>query len=178
MMQASLDGRDVRRAVKELNAIDKNIVKTLKKDLKSGLKVPRQKIGRAKPRGIGSSRLRGFGTDGETGWSGVRTSVSFRAGKPRGKAWKHILSIEVASSPNIKRGIYIAELAGSVTRGISPQGRHLIQQLNEIAAMKGRGGRFFYNEFRQRRTEIVYITEKIMRNFMKRVDRIMSERTS
>jgi hypothetical protein len=173
-----LDGKSVRQAVKELNAIDKNIVKTLKKDLKNNLASPRKKVGKAKPTGIPTGRLRGFNTDKATGWSGIRTAISFRAGKPRGRAWKHIVSMEVASSPKNKRGIYIAELAGSRTEGMTPQGRHLVQQLNQIKGMQGAGGRFFYNEFRQNRSEIVHITEKIMRDFMKRVSRILSERRS
>lgn len=171
--QIFLDPKDVKRALKELNAIDKNIVKTMRKDLKTQLAGVRADVRKAHPRKIGRSQLRGFNNNGPTRWTGVRSSVVFttQAKKLKARGWTSIVAIEIAPSPKDARGIYIAELAGSVTNGVTQSGRALIQRLNEIQPMRGRGGRFFYDRFRKNRKQAVYIAEKILRNFMKRVER-------
>ena len=82
-----------------------------------------------------------------------------------------MLSLEVGTNPKQARGVYIAELAGSRTNGVTPQGKNLISKLNQQRAMKGAGGRYIYDKFRLLRPDIVSRAESALQPLFKQLNR-------
>jgi hypothetical protein len=164
-----LDGDDVRRTLQMLKNIDPDSVKILRKELRSALKPLAQDIANEVPT---NAPLSGFQHGGPTAWSPVRPGVSFRPGKRRkGGPWTPLVALEVGTKPQQFRGVYIAELAGSRTNGVTEQGKNLVRQLNQQRSMKGRGGRYIYAGFRLQRSDAQNIAERILKRFWERVDR-------
>lgn len=166
-----LDANDVRRALKILKDIDPDSVKQLRKELRSNLKPIAAEIARDVP---ADAPLSGFNNSGATRWSSVRPGVSFRTGKRRGGGWSSLLSLEVGTKPKDARGVYIAELAGSRTNGITASGKNLVRQLNQQRAMKGAGGRYIYDKFRLLRPDIMNRAEKALQPLFRQINRKLS----
>jgi hypothetical protein len=165
-----LDAKDVRRALQIMKDIDPESVKQLRKELRSNLKPIAAEIAREVPN---DAPLSGFNNSGATQWSAVRPGVSFRPGKRRGGrgGWSSLLSLEVGTNPKQARGVYIAELAGSRTNGVTPQGKNLISKLNQQRAMKGAGGRYIYDKFRLLRPDIMRRAESALQPLFKQLNR-------
>lgn len=163
-----LNANDVRRTIKALNEIDKGIVKELRADLRSNLKTVADDIRANVPN---SPPLSGMANNGGTAWSQTKASISFTPGKSRRfKGTNPLVSIRIAPAKG-KRGLYIAELAGSRSKGVTPQGRNLISVLNSRHPMKRRGGRFAYSSFRMRRPDIMRIASNILDKYFAQVNR-------
>lgn len=169
MITPTLDATQLRVVLKELKAIDEQIVKDLRSDLKSSLAPIAAQVAGAFPK---ESPLSGMRGTGPTGWSAVRGKVSFTPGKSRNRA-ENLISIRVEPT-NGKRGIFIAELAGSRSAGYTPSGANLITVLNQRTPMKGRGGRYAYSQFRLLRYDIVRIAERILNATFAKIDRKIS----
>lgn len=164
-----LDAKDVRRALQILKEIDPDAVKTLRSNLRSNLKPIAQEIANSVPN---DAPLSGFNHAGATRWSAVRPGVSFRPGKSRkGGPWTPLLSLEVGTSPKNARGVYIAELAGSRTQGVTSSGKQLVNSLNRQKMMKGIGGRYIYSKFRLLRPDVVSRAENILKPLFEKIDR-------
>jgi hypothetical protein len=169
-----LDPKDVKRLVGELKILDKNLVKQLRADLKTDMKGIASDVRKNTPKEIGKKRLRGFQNAGPTRMARTTratTTLTTQAKKLRNKGWTSIMAIEIAPSPKDARGIYIAELAGSRTNGVTGAGRNLVAQLNALKPMQGRGGRFFYDRFRRLRPQAIAVAENVLRKFIKKVQR-------
>lgn len=163
-----LDANDVRRALKILKEIDPESVKQLRKELRSNLKPIAAEIAASVPN---DPPLSGFNNAGATRWSPVRPGVSFRTGKRRGGGWSSLLSLEVGTNPRQARGVYIAELAGSRTNGVTASGKNLVRQLNQQRAMKGAGGRYIYDKFRLLRPDVMKRAESALEPLFRQINR-------
>lgn len=168
-VKATLDAQQVRAVLKELRNIDPQIVKDLRKELRSDLLPIAQQIVSAVPN---NAPLSGFNNNGTTGWSALKGKVSFTPGKSRRMA-NSLVSIRVEQT-GAKRGFYITELAGSRSAGKTPQGNNLITVLNSRWPMKGRGGRYAYKQFRLLRPDVVKIAERILNATFAQIDRKVS----
>lgn len=168
-----LDANDVRRALKILKDIDPESVKQLRKELRSNLKPIAAEIARNVP---SDAPLSGFNNASATRWSAVRPGVSFRPGKQRGgrRGWSSLLSLEVGTNPKAARGVYIAELAGSRTNGVTASGKNLVRQLNQQRAMKGAGGRYIYDKFRLLRPDVMSRAERALEPLLRQINRKLS----
>lgn len=151
-----LDANDVRRVIKALKEIDPQIVKDLRRGLRTKLSSVAQQVASAVPQ---DPPLSGFRNAGGTQWSRVTGKISFTPGRSR-KTGNHLVSLRV--QPRVGRGVYIAELAGSRSDGYTASGQNLIRVLNERQPMKGRGGRYIYAKFRLLRPDVIKITEDIL----------------
>lgn len=168
MIEPKLDPGDVRRAIKALNEIDKGLVKELRSKLKTSLLPIGNQIKMAVPI---NPPLSGFRHKGPTAWSKTAAKVSFTPGRSKKfKKGNPLVSIRIDPG-KLRRGIYIAELAGSRSSGSTAQGRNLISVLNQRQPMKQRGGRYAYSNFRMRRPEIVKIAVRILNVYLNKVDR-------
>jgi len=166
MLQApTLDGEQVRKALKALKAIDENSVKDLRRELRSQLSPIAKQVADAVPK---APPLSGFANAGATAWSTVTGKTSFTPGKSR-KTGNSLVSIRV--QPKAARGIYIAELAGSRSSGYTVAGQNLIAVLNSRAPMKGRGGRFIYSKFRMLRPDVLRIAEGILNKTFEKLEK-------
>jgi hypothetical protein len=166
MFTPTLDARQVRAVIKELRGIDQQIVKDLRSDLRSQLAPVATQIAGAVPV---DPPLSGFRNNGATGWSPVKGKVGFTPGKSRNNA-KNLVAIRVDPVGG-KRGLYIAELAGSRSAGSTPSGANLISVLNSRSPMNGRGGRYAYKQFRFLRPDVVKIAERILNATFAKIDR-------
>jgi hypothetical protein len=145
---------------------------TITKDLRTDLKSNLGPIAKQVTNDLGKPSqppLSGFRNNGATAWSGTRTTVSFTPGKSREFA-NSLVSIRVTPLGK-RRGIFIAELAGSRSSGITSQGSNLITVLNSRKPMRGKGGRFIYNKFRELRPEVVRLATNILNDTFKKFEK-------
>jgi hypothetical protein len=162
---ATLDAKQVREALKALKAIDANVVKDLRRDLRSNLSPIAKQVADAVPV---APPLSGFANAGATAWSAVTGKTSFTPGRTRYAGTSSLVSIRV--QPKATRGVYIAELAGSRSSGYTVAGQNLIAILNSRFPMKGKGGRFIYAKFRMLRPDVVRIAEGILNTTFKKLE--------
>lgn len=172
MITPSIEANNVREAIKELKALDDTILKAMRKDLRNSLSPFTKQVADSVPSdpplsGFGDGD---FGHSGATGWSRVKASASFTPGIGRKGTANHLVSMKV-NPGNQKRGVYIAELAGSRSRGFTPQGIWLIKALNARTPMKGKGGRYAYSKFRLLRPDIVILAVMIVNKTLAKVNR-------
>jgi len=162
------------QAVKELNAIDKGIVRQLRKDLGKELRPIAKEVANeieVQP------PLSGMKGDFRTAWTGVRAGISFRPtrGMKSGK------SVPVTSMTLKSKGKYagfeIAEMAGSKNLAYSKnrqRGRQFVKALSKRSDFpRYKAGRFGYGEFLKRRDEMqqisIRVIDKFARQFNKKV---------
>jgi hypothetical protein len=159
-----LNAADVRRALAAMKEIDKKSVLALRKGLRTSLQPLANQIANESGIERGVSH-RGFIHGKATAAAPqMEGKVSFRPGRPlKGGGWTPLLSLQIGTKPSFYRGQYIVELAGSVTQGVTPQGKNLVRILNQDRAMKGRGGRFLYSKFRLLRPDIISRAEKALK---------------
>jgi hypothetical protein len=146
----SFEAEGIRDAIKHLREVDPQLVKDLRKDLRTKISPFAKQVAAAVP---STPPMSGFGNLSPTGWTAVRPSVSFTPGKSR-KTGNHLVSIRVNPIGG-RRGLYIAELAGSRSGGSVARGRRMIDVLNSRFPMRGAGGRFAYTKFRLLRPDAV-----------------------
>tara|TARA_R110000824_G_scaffold324509_1_gene511466 strand:- start:224 stop:754 length:531 start_codon:yes stop_codon:yes gene_type:complete len=172
MITPSIEANNIREAIKELKALDNTMLKAMRKDLRNSLSPFTKQIADEVPSdpplsGFGDGD---FGHSGATGWSSVKASVTFTPGRSRKGFGNHLVSVKI-NPGNKKRGVYIAELAGSRSNGFTAQGRSLIKVLNERQPMKGKGGRYAYSKFRLLRPDIVILAVMIVNKTIAKVNR-------
>jgi hypothetical protein len=80
------------------------------------------------------------------------------------------VAIRIEPGSTAGAGPIIAELAGSRSQGRTASGEAMINKLNELKPMKGRGGRYAYNQFRLLRPDIVRIATDIINGTFKRFE--------
>jgi hypothetical protein len=151
----TLDPVQVKRVMRILRELDPQIVKDMRTELKSKIKPVADQVAAAVPI---EPPLSGMRNNGPLSWSSVRPAVGFTPSKKQGNS---IVAIRVNPQKG-KRGLYLAELAGSRSKGFTDAGRNLISVLNERRPMKGRGGRFAYAQFRMLRPDVIKIATTIL----------------
>lgn len=166
MITPKIEAENIRTAIKELRALDNTLVKDLRKELRSKISPITKQVADAVPT---DPPLSGLGNTQPTGWSDVVGKLSFTPGRSR-KTGNHLVSIRVQPRA-ARRGLYIAELAGSRTRGQTARGRAMIRNLNQRYPMKGKGGRFAYTKFRLLRPDAMRIAVEIVNRTIGKVNR-------
>lgn len=165
MITPQVDAEGIRDAVKELKALDANLLKELRKDLRTKISPLGKQI--ADDVGI-EPPLSGFGRQSSFGWGKVRTTVSFTPGRSR-KTGNHLVSIRVVP-PKGTRGLYVAERAGA-KGGKNNRGAAMIRNLNEKRQMEGKGGRFAYAKFRLLRPDALRIATIIVNDTLAKINK-------
>lgn len=165
-----LDANQVRRALRVLKSIDEEAVKDLRTDLKTRLSPFATQINNAAPP-ANTPPLSGMANAGRLGWGNRRGTVGFTPGKNRQNA-NNLVAIRISPVPIAtgQAGFMLAELAGTRSSGFTPSGQTFISVLNARAPIQGKGGRFFYNEFRKLRPDIVKLSESILNSTFNRID--------
>jgi hypothetical protein len=166
MITPQVGAEGIRKALAILREAEPTVTKDLKADLRGKLSNIAKQTAEAVPT---SPPLSGFGSQSPTGWSRVSGIVSVTPGKSR-VAGNHLVSIRVRPQ-GARRGLFIAELAGSRSGGQTPAGRNLIRVLNQRFPMQGRGGRFAYNKFRLLRPDAVRIAIGIVNRTVQKIDK-------
>jgi len=179
-------------AIRELNQIDRGIVKQLRKDLKSELTGEAKELAASVP--ASPPPMSGFNHKGRTRWNGAKGSVSVAPSRIRkGKNTHPIVTIRLTGKGN-SVGFDVAEMAGlrnlrwsvsqtkSSTRNGQPwershsrkQGKKFVQSLQASATFKFKGGRFAYGFFLRQRKGINKKAVKVMDRFAKKFNKKVS----
>ena len=176
---------EFRKALKILNMIEPETTK----DLRAGLKQELQAFANEVAKGVPiEAPISGFNHNGGTRWGPVKGSVSFTPGRGKANATS-LVSIRISGGQ--ARGYYIAEMAGmrnqfsdenrgytrnspsgpvAVKKFATRSGRALVRNLNEVKQMKGKGGRFAYNQFRLLRPDVVQAALRVLTKTMVRLE--------
>ena len=172
--KGKVEGLD--RAIRELNQIDKQIVRQLREDLKGELTGEAKELAASVPQS--PPPLSGFQHKGRTRFNGARGFVSATPTKIRkGKNVHPIVTIKLTGRGN-SSGFDIAEMAGTRNLRYSKNratGKKFVQNLSASAPFKFKGGRFAYGFFLRQRKGInkkaVKIIDKFAKKFNKKVSR-------
>ena len=184
--RVEVDGASIRQAIKELNDISPDLKKAMVKELKTGIKAEAEIVRAAIPQEPPLSGMKETAYN-RLDWGKIkRPNVSVTPGRSRKTAGR-FLAIEITSTN--EASFQMAELAGSrnnyrngLTREydwrgtkrrhrVNGQGRQMVAALNQRHRMKGRGGRFAYNEFRRLRPNVILKAERIINSYMALVNR-------
>lgn len=165
MLNVTVDGASIRLAMKELDNINPELKKTMKKELATELESIANEIKSSVP---STAPLSGMVNNGRLRYGKVRKPlVSVTPG--RSKRGVSFISIKVGASP--EAGFQMAELAGSRNQVKTRQGANFIKVMNERYPMRGKGGRFAYTTFRQLRPEVIAKATAIVERYMALVNR-------
>lgn len=165
-----VDANEIRLVLRRMKEIEPETNKILKRQLVIELQPIADGIAEHMPDtypGIPS----GFFHNGPTGYRAPKGKVSFTPGRSKRNA-TNLVSIRMDAGR--QRGFYIAELAGSRSRGETRSGRSMVFQLNQIQPMKGKGGRFAYSQFRLQRPAIVEKAERVLNRAFREFERMLT----
>jgi hypothetical protein len=179
--QLVLGASNIQAVVKELRAIDTDLYKALRSELKQELQPVSRKIQANIP---SKAPLSGFSRNKATGpererytWRKPRAGVNTDLGNPRRaiSGLSPLVSLFYKDS-GATAGFAILELAGSKNvgrfkNGLSPQGRAMIQNLNARFPMKSSSGRFVLPYARPQQGAMRQAVENILVKYAKRVGR-------
>ena len=178
VVKATVDGSAVRAAIAELKSIDPKLVTALRRDIKSDLSGLASGIEASWP---SEGELSGLNGNGRTSYQKPKVSVSISTGV---KA-KTLVAIK-AVIPTNKVGAKIAEMAGMrgvvriggqsrTYRGplgepkshrLNGQGAYLIDRLNRLSPLAGRGGRYGWRYFSSQKDDVrrrgIQILERVV----------------
>lgn len=160
-----VDAKEFRNVLRVIKTIEPTVTKKLRQDLRSQLSSLAKQTAEAVP---SEAPMSGMANSSPTGWSRVDGKVSFTPGKSR-YAGDYLVSIRVV--PKANRGVFIAELAGSRSRGSTARGSRMIDVLNQRKGMIGKGGRFAYNRFRTLRPEAVSVARRVVESTFKNFEK-------
>ena len=166
MITPQVNAEGIRAAVKELKDLDANLLKELRKDLRAKIGPIAKQIADDVP---SEPILSGFARESSFGWGPVKATVGFTPGRSR-KTGNHLVSIRI-NPPKGKRGLYVAEIAGSRSTGKNARGKAMIRNLNEKRPMKGKGGRFAYTKFRLLRPDAMKLATTIVNQTLAKINK-------
>lgn len=165
MITPKVDAQYIKEAIRELKNVDPQLLKDLRKDLRTKISPIAKQIANNVP---SEAPLSGFARESSYGWSPVRPTISFTPGSSRRRG-NHLVSIRVTPTGKA-RGLYVAERAGA-RNGKNNRGRAMIRNLNKVAPMKGKGGRFAYSKFRLLRPDVVQLAIRIIDDSIKTINK-------
>lgn len=174
MIEAQVNGDDIRRVIAVLKNTDKDLVTKLRKDMRSEIKPYASQVAQAVPiqaplsgMQLAYSKFR---------WTPVKAAVSFTPGKRRRSrsGESALLSIAVSPSDTKSRGLYLAELAGTRSSGFTPQGQNLVSVLKQrFTNPNQKGGRFLWKAFYAMKPQLVSLGEKSVQAFGDEVSKVI-----
>ena len=162
-----LNADDVSRTFRILRNVDPDLVKELRKELRSDMGPVAKAIAAKYPEG---PTLSGFmQTYGRWDWGKVTGTVKVTPGKTRKGAGRNNL---VSLSMNYKSATpFVLDMIGRKNPGISPQGRALYEQMQKQFPDWPNGGRLFYKPFKDVRNEVVSGAETTINRWTDKVNR-------
>jgi len=167
--QTRVTGLD--RAVRQLNNIDKDIVKQLRKDLRSETKgILTEIVSEVDV----AAPLSGMNNNGPKAWTGVKGGFSFRPNaRAKTKGYVPIINMTLRSKGSGAR-FEIAEMAGSKNLAQSVnrrRGKQFVSALKRSSGSPFKAGRFGYSEFLKRRPEVQKAVIKVIEDFTRQFNK-------
>ena len=162
-----IEGADFRSALQMLKTVDPDIVKDLRRSLRSAVGPNAKAIAAAMPT---TPPLSGMANRGRLAWPGnFSGTVVVTPGRGR-KGVSNLVGLRIRGNPDA--GFRMAELAGSKSRGSTAQGRAMIANLPGNA----RGGRFAYARFVKDRANLIKKAEQVIESFVGRLNKRLERR--
>ena len=160
---------DVSALLKELRAIEPDLVKELRAELRSGLKPIANKLkGRVPPESPLSGFAKGTAKQARYTWAPMLATVKTPLGKRARSAGVYpVVSLSLRGSRKTA-GVWILEMARS---GRSPRGSAMVANLNSKAPIQGGLGRFILPEGKKEAPEATRIARGVLEKFMAKVGR-------
>lgn len=184
MLKATISGDDVRRAIAELKAIDPNMEKMLKREIRTGLAGPAAAIQNAFPASLDSPS----GLNRLQKYVKPKASVAVTPGIARRGKVSTLIGIRI-KMPKGQPNAWIAEMAG--LRGdykdgysrvyskngereihrLNGQGEAMVQALNQKYGTASKGGRFGWRKFVNMKNNIQNIGIGILEDYVSTLNR-------
>ena len=162
-----IEGADLRSSLRMLKTVDPDIVKDLRRSLRSAVGPDAKAIAAAMPR---TPPLSGMANRGRLAWAGKFSgTVVVTPGRGR-KGVSNLVGLRIRGNPDA--GFRMAELAGSKSRGSTAQGRAMIANLPG----NPRGGRFAYARFVKDRANLIKKAEQVIESFVGRLNKRLERR--
>lgn len=165
-----IEGLDT--AVRELNGIDKGIVRQLRKDLGGKLRPIAKQVASAVET---DPPLSGMFGGHRTAWAGVKAGVQFRpTARAKLGGATPIITMSLKSRGKYA-GFEIAEMAGSKNLSFSKNRKRGRQFVNALARSsqfpRYKAGRFGYGQFLKRRDEMRKLSIDVIDTFAKKFNK-------
>lgn len=156
-MEIAIPPKVERELRKTLGEIEPGVRRQLSNKLRSGLNAIGADVARRVPNQAPMSGM-------TERWGSAVSSIKTYPAAPPGKA---IATIRIsAGDSRFARLLSITELAGSVSKGFTKRGRHMINVLQDRAPLVGRGGRFVWKAWLKARPGAVGIAISAINEFV------------
>jgi len=178
-----VDGDSLRFTLAKLGEVDPKLTATMRKELRVALAPVAQKIQARIPR---KAPLSGMVSSDRLAW-GINPKVTTSVTPGRTKRGTSFISFKAGMTP--EAGFMMAERAGSrgnygterskpynkggrnMTHRLNGQGREMVRNLNMRYPMKGKGGRWAFDEFRRDRPLVIASAVKIVDKYIDMVNK-------
>lgn len=160
MLRPTIDAPQFRDVLAQLKGIDPDIVKALRKDLRTELKPFAQQIAKAYP---STAPLSGMANEGRLAWPDRVSGTIFVTPGRSKRGGQKLVGIRLRGNPDA--GMAMAELAGSKSSGRSARGAAMIRGLRSRYPFR-KGGRFGFREFLRNRDEALKGAEKVIDRYV------------
>lgn len=163
-----IEGADFRSSLQMLKTVDPDIVKDLRRSLRSAVGPNAKAIAAAMPT---TPPLSGMANGGRLAWPGnFSGTVTLTPGRSRRGGVSSLVGLRIRGNPDA--GFRMGELAGSRSRGSTAQGRAMIANLPG----NPRGGRFAYARFVKDRANLMRKAEQVIESFVGRLNKRLERR--
>jgi hypothetical protein len=166
MIESRIEAQNIREIVKELKNVDPAMFKELKAELKTAIEPFSKQVRSAIP---DAAPLSGMSGEYPSAWSSVRMTTSFTPGRSK-KTGKLLVTLRVTPLRG-RYGFILGEIAGSKSSGVTASGRRMIEKLNMRKPMRGKGGRYAYNQFRMIRPDAVKAALRALQKGSEKINR-------
>lgn len=155
-LRPEVDARDMARVTRILRRIDNELIADLRVPMKQAiLPLAKMVAGRANSFSVPMSGMR---RPGPKQFAPVAASVGITPGFSR----KNPNLVEIRLKPTGGAGMFIADMAGRVSSGKSPQGMSMIRTLNSVVPGWQNGGRYIYRAFMPYRQTLYNLANNIL----------------
>lgn len=162
-----IDPKQFRNVLNVLKTVEPEVTKNLRTELASNLQPYATKIANQMPQ---IAPLRGMIHTGRTRYEPPKGRVSFTPGGGRSSA-SRLVAITL-KTPGDSGGFYIAELAGTRSKGFTPTGKTMIRALQEkFPLVPKRGGRFAWRAFLSLYPTVADLAVKIINDKLDEIER-------
>lgn len=161
-----IDPKQFRNALNVLKTVEPEVVKNLRAELKTELQPYATRIANQMPQ---VAPLPGMIHSGETRYKPPKGKVSFTPSSGR-SSQSRLVAITLNSGD--ARGFYIAELAGTRSKGETINGQTMIRALQKrFPLVPKRGGRFAWRAFLDLYPTVADLAVKIINNKLEELER-------
>jgi hypothetical protein len=159
-LRPEVDARDFARVTRILRSIDKDLIADLRAPMKEAIApLAKMVVNRANSFPVPMS---GMSRPGPKQFAPVFATTHITPGFSR----KNPNLVEIKIKPTGGAGMFIADMAGRVSAGKSPQGMSMIRTLNTVVPGWHRGGRYIYRAFMPYRQTLYNLANNILNRWV------------